>query len=350
MKKITLCILLLLSHICTVSCERQEILKECFCTNSAKIPITVDWSNLSIVPQNVTMMFYNNSDGSFALEHRYEHNNNSVHSYVHVPEGEYTVVIFNELRGQVNNIDVREHNNLSTLGFYAKANHNAITYSKGHSHIHQPGELAVKTIRNLIVTSELIAYTHGEGLTKVSNKTKSNFEMLLNIAPNNKISWLDITIHIDGLNNARMPALVDLQNISEGYMVGDDKNCATPKIMQFDMNNRTYDTGSLTDGTISTRVALWGTLGDRTSIIGHHDAPMIIDVLFMLVDKDKTLVNIEVDITNIISFDEEVSGSISLDLNVDMDSALPDVEPEGGDDSGFGSELEDWDEIEVPLS
>ena len=117
------------------------------------------------------------------------------------------------------------------------------------------------------------------------------------------------------------------------------------------MNNRTYDAGSDKNGTISARVALFGTLGDRNSISDHSaDRPIILDILFMLIDSDKTLVSRKVDITNLITFDNELSGSISLTIDVDIDELLPDVKPEGGVDSGFGSELEDWDEIDVPLS
>ena len=335
----------------SLSCTRQEILMDCSCSNSAKIPVTTDWTQSGITPQNITMLFYSDIDGSLAFEHRYEHNSNEVHSYVHVPVGKYTVVVFNELRGQISNIAVRGYENLSTLGFYAMENPDVRARSRDNSYIHEPGNLGVKIIRDFEVTNELIAYTHEDELTNVSVSTKSTSEALLNILPENKINWLDIKAHIKGLNNARMPALVDLQNISDGYIVQEDKNTMTPATMQFDMNNRTYDTGSYRDGTISTRVALFGTLGDRVSVSDHSaDFPIIVDILFMLVDKDKTLVSRKVDVTNLITFDKELSGSVTLTINIDIDDPLPDVKPEGGTDSGFGSELEDWDEIDVPLS
>lgn len=340
----------LLLCVLTLSCERQDILMECFCNNRAKVPITIDWTKSGIIPQNITILFYNDRDGSLVLEHCYEHNTNTVHSYVHLPVGEYTAVAFNELRNQINNVSVQEYENLSTLGFYASENVDVVMRSRSHTYAHQPGMLGVKIIKNLVVTNELIDYTYDKTLTRISNDTKSRYNALLNIIPENKISWLNINVDVKGLINARMPALVDLKNISVGYMAGDDKNCHTPAVMQFDINNRTYNPGSTTDGTISTRVALFGTLGDRNSITDHHDKPIIVDILFMLVDKDKTLIRRKKDITNLITFNKEQSGSISLIVDVSIDTPLPDVKPEGGSDSGFGSELEDWGNVDVPLS
>lgn len=345
MKKIVLALIILLSFL---SCEEPYALEECSCTT--KIPITIDWSSSEISPQNVSMLFYNDSDGSLALEHYYEHNTNDVHSYAHLPVGEYTVVVFNELRNQIKNITIQGHENLSTLGFYAVSNQNVLMRSKEHSYIHQPGMLGVKVIRNIAITDELITHTHAEESTRLSDNTNPTSKMLLNIIPENKINWLDIMISIKGLNNARMPALIDLQNISEGYMVNEDKNCMTPAILQFDINNRTYNPESTKDGTISTRVALFGTLGDRNSIADHPESPIMLDILFMLVDKDKTIINHKIDITDLISFDKEVSGSVSLDIDIEIDTPLPDVEPESDDNSGFESEVKDWHEVSVPLS
>ena len=262
------------------------------------------------------------------------------------------MVVFNELRNQIKNVKVSGDENLATLCFDATENTDVMMASKGEgSYMHQPGQLGVKLIRNLVVTSELIAYTHGEALTKVSGETKSKSEMLLNIIPDNKINRLDIKVPVKGLNNARMPALVDLQHTATGYMVNVDKNCMTSATIQFTMNNRTYNPGSTTDGTISTQVTLFGTLGDRNSTEDQpKEEPIVLDILFMLVDKDKTLVNQQIDITEIIDFDEEESGSISIDVEMGVEEPLPEVEPEEDGDSGFESELEDWDVIDVPLS
>lgn len=347
-RKITSIVILIFS---ALSCQRQDLLRDCSCSEKAKIPITINWAKSGITPQNVTVLFYKKSDGSLVLEHSYEHNNNSVHSYVHVPVGVYTAVVFNELCNQIDNVRLQGDKNLATLGFYATENTDVTMASRTHTYMHQPGQLGLKVIRDIVVTEELIAYTHGESLTKVSVETKTKSALLLNVIPDNKINSMDIVVPVKGLNNARMPALVDLHNTSNGYMVNEDKNCMSSAAIQFPMNNRTYNEGSTTDGTISTHVAFFGTLGDRNSTIDQpEEEPIVIDILFMLVDKDKTLVNQKIDITDVISFDEEDSGSISADIEVEIDEPLPEVEPEDDGGSGFESELEDWEEVDVPLS
>ena len=342
-------ILFILSILGCVACSGQELIDDCTCVDGAKLPITIDWSKSGITPQNVTILFYDDSGGSLALEHNYEHNSKDIHSYVTLEVGSYTAVVFNELRDEIKNIKVRGHENLSTLGFYVDENTDIVERAEDYKYIHEPGMLGLKTINNIVVTPELISYAHDIKYKKALDDTKLAYEILLDINPENKINFLNILVHIKGLNNARMPALVDLQNISGGYMVAEDQSDLSPARLQFNMNNRVYDEGSSTEGAISKTVALFGVLGSRSSVEDQPlDAPIMLDVLFMLVDKDKTLVNHKVNITDMISFEGEETGSITLTVDVNIDSQLPDVEPEGSD-SGFGSGMEDWNNIDIEL-
>ena len=341
---------ILIMLIYTLSCERQSILDSCDCTDHAKLPISIDWSKSGITPQNVTLLFYSNAEGNLAFEHIYEHNSNAIQSYAHIPAGEYTVVVFNELRNQIKNMTIRGDKNLSTLEFHASENTDVAMHSTEQKYINTPGMLGLQTIRNLVVTSEMIDYTHGNLSTKVSDYTKTKSEILLNLEPENKVNLSSITLHVNGLNNARMPALVNLKSISEGYMVDKNENSTKPTTIQFNMNNRTYDSGSTVNGTISTQITLFGTLGDRNSIVDHtKDTQIILEVFFKLVDKEKTLVSQSINITNHITFDKEKEGAINFPAYISLDKALPDVEPEDDGDSGFDSELEDWDIIDIPL-
>ena len=79
------------------------------------------------------------------------------------------------------------------------------------------------------------------------------------------------------------------------------------------------------------------------------DTQIILEVFFKLVDKEKTLVSQSINITNHITFDKEKEGAINFPAYISLDKALPDVEPEDDGDSGFDSELEDWDIIDIPL-
>ncbi|MGL4852518.1 MAG: hypothetical protein ACRC3Z_07745, partial [Phocaeicola sp.] len=74
-----------------------------------------------------------------------------------------------------------------------------------------------------------------------------------------------------------------------------------------------------------------------------------LDLLFMLVDEEKTVVNYTVDVTPLLKFTQNSNGSVQIAITVELPEALPDVVPEGTDNSGFGSDLEDWDAIDIPL-
>ncbi len=338
------------------ACERRALEDEYYV--NAKIPIATDWSTSEITPQNVSVLFYDeNNNGALVIEHRYEHNNKPIQSYVDLPVGKYTVAIFNEIRGQVKNVDVVGYDNISTLEFRAKEDDNPIkSRDEDKRYIHQPDYLGFKLIKGFEVTQQMLEYTRSKAAsTKSDLSVRSEVEKLVGVEMVRKVSSFNITVHIKGLNNARMPALVDLRNISGGYLAELDKNCDQPVIHQFSLNNRKYIEGSSTEGTISTGdlpITLFGVVGERNSIGDQPaHAPILLDILFMLVDEEKTVINKVVDITDQIKFSEDASGNISLEIVVDVtEDPLPDVKPEGGgDDSGFGSSLEDWGVVDVPI-
>ena len=67
-------------------------------------------------------------------------------------------------------------------------------------------------------------------------------------------------------------------------------------------------------------------------------------------DAEKTLVRQRVDVTSLIRFQAETYGATTFNLYVELPDPLPDVVPEGSENSGFETGLIDWDLIEVPLS
>ena len=340
MKKYTLALMKLtifLLPLITVCCHRQPLEDEYY--EHVKVPVSINWTKSDLTPQNVTVLFYNETDGKLALEHRFENNPNEIQSYADVPYGKYTVVVFNELRDQIDYVGVRGYETLNTLEFYAKTDpevkqvKSSTSTSNATTYVKEPDIVAISVVRGF----------------EVKANTNTTPRQLIGLTPERKVGYMDITIHIKGLNNARMPALVDLRNIAGSYFVDTDKNSTTPVACQFMMNNRTYDPESSTDGTISTKVKVFGVLGDRTTVAdqptGH---PIALDISLMLVDADKTIINHVVDITDMLTFTGEVNGSISLETELPIPAPLPDVKPEGGD-SGFGSDLTDWGIIDVPL-
>ena len=102
------------------SCQRRPL--EDGQIGKARIPIGAVWTVAGISPQNVTALFYNQQDGKLVVEHRFENNDNRIQTYADVPVGTYTVVLFNEIRGQIRGVGIRGYENLATLEAFALPN------------------------------------------------------------------------------------------------------------------------------------------------------------------------------------------------------------------------------------
>lgn len=332
------------------SCERRPL--EDMCEDRAIIPIGTLWTLADIEPQNITALFYNRDDGKLALEHRFENTSNRIQTYANVPAGRYTVVIFNELRGQIQGVGIRGYENLSTLEAYAAPDPNYKNRSNDNAYVYNPDILASVAVHDFDVTNEMIShsylYYNGEA---VSQSMKESLETLVGLEPLRKVHRFNIVVRVKGLNNARMPALVDLTGIAESYKFGEDKNTRTTAVQQFTINNRTYEDDSRKDGTIAGTIYTWGFLGEKPNETNvQRDSPIHLDFLFMLVDVEKTLVRRLTNVTSLIQLQAEPHGATTLNLYVELPDPLPDVVPEGGGNSGFETEIIDWDVIEVPLN
>ena len=333
-----------------LSCHRRPL--EETCEDNALIPIGTVWSQADINPQNVTALFYNQDDGKLVLEHRFENNPNRIQTYANVPAGKYTVVIFNELRGQIKGVGIRGHENFSTLQAYATTDPNAKNRSTDNSYVYEPDILASVTVSDFNVTNEMIDFSHYYSNGEVVNQSmQESIEALVGLVPLRKVHKFNIVAHVKGLNNARMPALIDLLGMAESFNIKEDRSSRIAATQQFTMNNRTYDSGSRKNGTISKSIyplCLLGEQPNETNVQRYSQLQM--DFLFMLVDSEKTLIRQQVNVTSLVTFQPETNGATTLNLYVEVPDPLPDVTPEGSGNSGFETEVIDWDIIEVPLN
>lgn len=332
------------------SCHRRPL--EDIYEDRALIPIGAVWTQTDIVPQNVTALFYNEDDGKLVVEHRFENNANHIQTYASVPIGRYTVVIFNELRGEIKGVGIRGYEKLSTLQAYATSDASPVKRAVNNRYVSEPDILASVMVTDFVVTDEMINYSfiYSNGGT-VNQSMKEVLETLVGVAPLRKVHRLNVVAHVKGLNNARMPALIDLLGIAESYEFEEDKNTRSVADQQFTMNNRQYDSGSKKDGTISGSIYTFGLLNEKPSETNVQlDSPVQLDFLFMLADVEKTLVRQIIDVTSLIRFIPESHGATTLELYIELPESLPEVIPEGNSGSGFETQLIDWDLIEVPLN
>ena len=331
------------------ACHRRPLVDEM--PDRIPIPITILWKEAVVIPQNVSVLFYDDN-GDLFLEHVFENQGDVARSKVHLPIGKYTVVVFNEKRNQVDYVRMRGHEQLSTLEAFV-TNSTSFYDVKGRSTtrddklVNQPGQLATLVTTIDVSPDMLREFNWGDIITP---GLLEEFNQLTNLLPVIRTVVVDINIEVKGLNNARMPALGELRNMAGGFLIGQEINTMDPVTTQFTINNRVYDEGSLRDGHISTSIYSLGVMGNRNSTEDSQQKRILFDIFYQLVDKDRTLVEHNLDVTDMIEFyidDNKTVFRLRLDLTAP--EPLPDVKPEGGSDSGLGSELIDWEYVEVPI-
>lgn len=349
MKRLSFIMGWLLSMLLLQGCHRQELEKVDL--TKARIPVSVDWSVSGIRPQNVSMLFYHTDDGTLAFEHFFENNDNAVQSYVSVPVGSYTVVVFNELPGQIQNIVINGRNKLSTLQAYGIRETSVTMPVPGNIYWREPEKMACTIVHNFVVTEEMLYFANnGKAESRCEGGGSATNMQLMGLVPLEKICNFKLKVHIDNLNYARMPVLVNLQNMAGAYLFEREEDATFPVTYQFTLNDKVYDKDSRKSGTISGSTYVFGLPGSRMWISPEaQQHPISLDMKFMLVDAEKTVVTRSAEINSLIEIKQLNSGEILLEVDLSGLEPLPPVKPDGGDDSGFNSSVADWEVIDVPL-
>lgn len=315
--------------------------------DSVTVPVTIDWEEAGMIPQNVTMFIYDN-EGRLWKEHVFENQGKTVKTTLSLPTGQYSVVVINELRDQIDYLHIRGHEHLSTLEAYitkAATLYDTKGRTDGDLIVNQPGELAT-LVTTIHISPEMLMEFNSGAITTTS--LQEEYHQLNNLRPLLRTVKAEVRLEVKGLHNALMPALAELRNLAGGYLIGQDQNSMTPVTTQFTLNNRQYALGSATDGEISTKITCLGFLGNRTAIADSDPPGIYFNVWFQLVDEAHTRVSFEWNITDqiVINTHEKM---LSLLLELSAPEPLPDVQPEGSDKSGFNSELVEWETEDVQI-
>ena len=238
MRKLYIHIILLLQCTLLCSCHRQ-MLEEWYFTK-AKIPISVNWEECRINPQNVSLFFYN-QDGSYAFHHYFENNNNKIQSYVEVSPGIYSVRLFNELPNQIENLFIENRYDFKDIDAMATSAKDVYLPIADDKYYAEPSPLASIIIRRFEVTPEMVFYTN-EPLWMLQPIEQEEIvdpaHALIGLIPLRDLSLFKMNIHVKGLNNSRMPILMTLLNVSYKYYFDNKENGNQPANYQCDVTNK----------------------------------------------------------------------------------------------------------------
>lgn len=324
------------------SCTRDHLYYAS--SNTATVLVEPDWSQSGLEPNGVSVYAFCESDGS--LYKRFPPVSANNKCYIKLPEGEYTLVVMNDTPDEFGGrIDFEGEDNLNTfkaVGVKDEARSQILQEklsSKAKSAdycIVEPDTLAIAVVRGVKVTPENIDYFYDMPQTDISGEEA----IIVSALPENVISQVNISAHVKGLKYARGTTLSFIRGVAAGHMIGQRVNTMDQTAQAFILNNREFDPGSDSDGTIRANILSFGLVGD-----GKTDSHYYLDINFVLIDGESY--PLRFDVTDLIQLD--VSLSLKLTLNLALEIELPEVI--GNDTGGFNPDINEWvdEEVVIPM-
>ena len=335
-------LLLILTIALCASCQRDHLYYAS--SNTATVLVEPDWSASGLHPNGVSVFAFRQSDGS--LYKRFPPVSAQSDCYVKLPEGEFTLVVMNDSPEEFGGrIEFKGEENLSTfraMGVKDESRtqklseHLQSKTGEGDYCIVEPDTLALAVVRGVKVTPEQIDYFYDMPQTDMSEEAAIE----LKVAPKVVISQVNITAHVKGLKYARGTTVSFLRGVAAGHMIGLEENTQETAAHAFILNNRAFDPGSDSDGTIKASFLAYGLVGD-----GNTDSRYYLDINFVLLNGESHPLTF--DVTDLISVD--VTLSLNLSLNMNLEIELP--ESVGEEEGGFNTDINEWvDEVvDIPM-
>lgn len=394
MRKIsTLCSLFFVTLL-VVSCHRKD-LEDPYLYN-AYIPIVIDWSESLVVEEeiaNVSIYFYPSDGGDPIVKI----SDDIYFNVVQVPAGSYSVLIINEMVGDIEGISYENYYDYSE--FKAMSNEDLAaspsyyTSSSSERFVLEHERVGTWTLDNFVVDNAMIEYTRSSGFgdyltmaegvassksgsseeyssaapssaelldllnstTAVSSSATKAIETLSTIYTQPATTIVNLYVRIQNLNSANEIETV-FRGTASGYHVVEDRNLApesgTTNIYNFMMEERSYDDPTAgTDGWLTHTFNTFGRPDSNESYSLEFDIVLNTgelmsfhrDVTAQVLEQDGHIIDIYiVDGDGASHSDDDGDGYI--DDNGEGEIVLPE------DDAATGFEVNPWgDAIVIPL-
>lgn len=344
-----LCVILL-----SASCKRDHLYYEG--SNTATVLVNPDWSSSALHPNGVTVFAYNASDGT--LYKRFPPVSAQQKCYIKLPKGDYTLVVMNdtpeEFGGRIDFVDQENLRTLQAKGVkdvqrtqklteYLKILSNSGSGAEANSTsaddmycIVEPDTLATAIYHNLHISQQQIDYFYDKPDDQISVENA----IKVDVEPKRVVSMVNIKAHVKGLKYARGTTVSFLRGLAGGYMMGVGENSMEQVAHSFILNQRVFDPGSDSDGTIKASLLAFGMVGD-----GNNDAKYYLDINFVLINGEPYPLTF--DVTDLIYID--VTLNLQLTINLNLEIELPEVIGEEG--GRFDTDVTEWEDeiIDIPM-
>ena len=318
------------------SCKRDHLYYEGL--HTATVIVNPDWTKSHLHPNGVTVYAYNSSDGS--LYKRFPPVSAQERCYIQLPKGNYTLVVMNDTPEEfADRIDFIGEENLKTLqakGVQDLKRSKRENASGSLYCIVEPDTLAVALYSNLNITQQQIDYFWD----KPENTVSPENAIKINVEPQRVVTMINIKAHVKGLKYARGTTISYFRGLAEGHMLGQGQNSMESVAQSFILNQRVFDPGSDSDGTIKASFLSFGMLGD-----GNTSSRYYLDINFVLINGEPYPLTF--DVTDLITVD--ISLNLQLSLNINLEIELPEVI--GDEGGGFNPDVGEWEDeiVDIPI-
>ena len=310
-----------------VACNRRELTY----SPEATITISADWSQSGLNEKEqdygATAIFYP-TDGSTPFVALM---GDRTYKTLCLKEGCYNVVLFNRSFDDFGNLCFRGEENYQTLEAYVKKMEIRNESSSERIIMESPDELAADYIEGFEVTSDM-PENYSSAITQQSNRnsTRNENSCHLRFTPKKLTQKITVKIRIKGMNNIRK-ATCTLDGIAESIFLVSRQNSGKTVTQVLRLSNPVYDSGSVTEGTLSTTISVFGF---------DVEIPHNLHLKAKLVD-GKTIFEESFNDLAIRRLDEE-DGTMSVFIDMACEKTVPNVKTEGS--SGFDADVDKWND------
>ncbi len=340
MKKIF--IIIAVAIIClTTACKRDHLYYSYGKVANLEINVnssTAISSNIELELNGVSAYVFNSSTGESIGDPIISSDPSKI--ILRLPVGIYDVVVVNDTEYELNNIDFKGTDNLST--FSAEITYNEVSKysvfesrSNDNNYVTECDQLVYGLISDITIEDSDVAYYEEQPTPNNISITKS-FDVDLHHAT----EFIDIEVEVKNLTSALSPPRSQLTNMSAGHLFGSATKLDNLVTHEFILNDRIFDTDEPSTGTIRKQMILFGPLSStRSDYTNSHNLVMS----FILNNGETHLVDLPVNDIMTTSRDD-VRTHHAIQAAVTLPEAI------GGDGEGvFDPDIEEWNDVSVDL-
>lgn len=318
-------------------CDRRELTYY----TEAEFEIRADWGGSKLDAEEAgngaTAVFYPRDGGEPTIVLMGDRSYGKVRLRV----GRYDALVFNRSFSEFGSIDFRgdRYRELEAYAHHIETRIDPVTRSETRVIVGSPEKIAADGVEEIEVTEDMLGnYSPSVQARNRSVSGGADDDFTFTFSPQCLTREIKVVVNVIGLNNVRsavgvLAGVAESVNLSTGQVSGETVT------QQFALNEKEFTPGSPFNGTLTGR---FNTFGFEAGVTRQ------LTLKALLVD-GKTRIEETFDVTA--REEEAEDGTWVLYIEVDA-SPIADVKPEGGSDSGFDADVEDWgDETDhdIPL-